>query len=232
MATGELKHLARFHGASVVGVCRVGDLVENFHPEIRETAAKLPFAVSIGIALQPIVLKTLIDRPNFMYKSHYRSTNTQLDNVTYKIAQWIGRAGFNALPIPASMVLQRYPMIGHVNHREIAHAAGLGWQGKNNLLISHQFGARLRLTTLLTDLELVPDEIDERDCGKCKACVRKCPAGAIGDSPEDFDLQKCRDQVVRFSKENNFGLLICGLCLNCCPTPKKGSSKNGQTIAS
>ncbi|MCP4566424.1 MAG: epoxyqueuosine reductase [FCB group bacterium] len=229
--TGQLKDLARHFGASAVGVCRTEKLVERFHPEIRETAKKLPFAVSIGIALQPVVLKTIIDRPNFMYKSHYRATNTQLDNITYRLAQWISDLDHKAMPIPASMVLQRFPMIGHVNHREVAHTAGLGWQGKNNLLINREYGSRLRLTTLLTDLELIADKIEDRDCGQCKACLRKCPTEAIGETPEQFDLQKCRDQVVRFSKENNFGLLICGLCLNCCPPPKKEKTDNGQTTA-
>jgi len=212
-----LKDLAFDLGASAFGACELGDLVEKIHPEIRETARALPYAISIAIALQKVVLDTIIDRPNEIYKSHYRATNTQLDMITYRLSQKIESWGKKALPIPASMVIRRYPMIGHINHREVAYKAGLGWRGKNNLLVSKEWGTRLRLATVLTDCELEPDDILGIDCGACHACGKRCPANAIGESPDDFDLDKCRERVTAFSRENNFGHLICGLCLNCCP---------------
>ncbi|MCK5125805.1 MAG: epoxyqueuosine reductase [candidate division Zixibacteria bacterium] len=213
----DLKELAYSLGASAIGICEVGKLVEKFHPEIREKARQLPFALSIGIALQKAVMDTLSERPNDMYKSHYRATNSQLDTISYKLSRRISDFGFQAMPIPASMIVTRYPLLAHVNHREIAHKAGIGWWGKNNLLISPEFGGRIRLTTVLTDLELVPDEILFQDCGKCKACDKACPAGAIGGTAEEFDLEKCQAKVTEFCKTNNFGQLICGLCLNRCP---------------
>ncbi len=208
-------------GASVVGFCESGDLIDNFHPEIRDTARKLPYTISIGIALQKAVLESIVNRPNDIYKTHYQATNTQLDNITWHLSARLSGAGFNALPIPASKVVQRYPLIAHVSHREIAYRAGLGWRGKNNLLINGKYGSHLRLTTVLTDFKLNPDKITTADCGKCKACLRKCPVQAIGDSPEEFDLEKCREQVTRFSRENNYGHLICGLCINSCPARKE-----------
>ncbi len=230
MTGKELKKTACELGASIVGFCRVDDLVERFHPEIRDTARRLPFAVSIGIALPKVVIDSIVDRPNEIYKFHYRMTNTQLDNIACRLAQKISQTDYCAMAIPASMVVSRYPMIGHVNHREIAHKAGLGWRGKNNLLINGRFGSRLRLTTLLTDLELEPDKIADADCGRCQACMERCPAEAIGDTVEQFDLEKCRHQVIRFSRENNYGYQICGLCLNSCPPaplphPGKGNKE-------
>lgn len=212
-----LKELGTEWGANLIGFCQIDDLVEKFHPEIRETARELPYGISIAIALQKTVLDTIIDRPNDIYKSHYRATNTRLDDISYRMAQTIDNWGFRVLPIPASKVISRYPMIGHVNHREIAYKSGLGWRGKNNLLVNPVYGGRLRLTTILTDLEFPPDDILAYGCGKCRACAENCPVGAIGNSPEDFDLDKCREQVTAFSKKNNFGQLICGLCLNLCP---------------
>jgi len=204
-------------GASAFGVCKVGELVETFHPEIRDLARELPTAISIGVALQKAVMDTLVDHPNDMYKSHYRATNTLMDSIAYTLARRISDMGNRALPIPASMIVTRYPLLAHVNHREIAYRAGLGWRGKNNLLISPNFGGRIRLTTLLTDLDLPADTILLRDCGRCSACAKRCPAGAIGSGTEDFNLNKCQTQVTSFCKENNFGQLICGLCLNSCP---------------
>jgi epoxyqueuosine reductase len=221
--TGDsLKEGAYQMGASIVGFCEVGELSNRFHPEIREIARKLPFAVSIGASLQKPVLESIIDRPNEIYKTHYQATNTVLDNITWHLSRIISTAGYNAMAIPASKVVQRFPMIGHVNHREIAHRAGLGWRGKNNLLVNKRFGSRLRLTTLLTDLELAPDEINSDDCEKCSACIQRCPAGAIGRNPDEFCLEKCRNQVMNFSRENNYGHMICGLCLNSCPEESAG----------
>lgn len=216
----ELRTLAADQGASVMGVCRVEDLAERFIPEIRTAAGRLPFAVSIGIALQRAVLETLDNRPNEIYKAHYRATNAQLDMITFLMAQKISRWGYDALPIPASRLLPSSPNQGHVNHREIAFKAGLGWWGKNNLLVSPVYGSRLRLATLLTDLELEIDPMLDGDCGRCNACRRRCPVEAIGETALEFRLDKCREQVLRFSRENGLGQAICGLCLNCCPKDK------------
>jgi len=212
-----LKLIASNLEASIVGFCEIEDLIDRIHPEIREISRKLPFAISIGIALQKSVMDSLTNRPNEIYKFHYRITNTQLDKITWQLARTISQAGYSALAIPASKVLQRYPMIAHLSHREVAYKAGLGWRGRNNLLINRLYGSRLRLTTLLTEFKLKPDTITDLNCGKCRACARKCPVNAISEAPEDFNLKKCSEQVTRFSRENNFGHLICGLCLNSCP---------------
>lgn len=213
----ELRRLAIDQGASVMGVCRIGELAESFVPEIKPAASRLPFAISVGIALQRAVLETLDNRPNEIYKAHYRTTNAQLDTITFLMAQTISRRGYNALPVPASRLLPLHPNRGHLNHREIAFKAGLGWRGKNNLLVSPVYGSRLRLATLLTDLELETDPIYDGDCGRCHACRKRCPVGAIGETAADFQLDTCREQVLRFSRENSLGQAICGLCLNCCP---------------
>jgi epoxyqueuosine reductase len=219
-----LRQKAFSYGASAFGVAEVGNLVEKIHPEIRTQARAMPFAISIGLEIQRAVMETIVDRPNEIYKAHYKAANARLDDITFRLAQAISEMGGRAIPIPASKVIHRYPMIGHISHREFAYRAGLGWRGKNNLLIHPRFGGRIRLATLLTDLELPTDQIIEADCGRCRACAKLCPAGAIGDSPEDFDLEKCRDQVIFFSRDRNFGHLICGLCLNCCPGKENGQN--------
>lgn len=216
----DLKGIASRLGVSAIGICYTDELTERFDLEIREIARKLPVAISVGMALQKAILDTIVERPNDIYKAHYRLTNIQLDNITYMLAGHISTLGYRALQIPASFLMRAHPEYGHLNHREIAHKAGLGWRGKNNLLVSPRFGSRLRLATLLTDLPLPPDEIVLDNCGNCRACRSRCPVGAIGDSPEQFDLEKCREQVTRFSRENNYGQMICGLCLRSCPDKK------------
>lgn len=216
-AKQQLEQAARNLGASAFGTCETRDLRERFHPEIRETAQTLPAAISIGVALQKAIMETIIDHPTEIYKMHYRTINNLLDNITLRLAMTIASWGYRAVPIPASKLMESEPFIGHVNHREVAFQAGLGWRGRNNLLVNPVYGSHLRLATVLTDLPLPADEILARDCGGCLACLEICPAQAIGRIPEAFDLAKCNVQVSQFARQRNLGQRICGLCIRCCP---------------
>jgi len=213
----ELKRLAIDWGAIAVGFCRTDGLADSYHPEIREKARHLPTAVSLGIALQPAVFDTLDGRPNLIYKAHYRTANALLDMIAFRLSLVIAARGFQALPIPASILVSWQPLSAHLNHREIAFRAGLGWRGKNNLLIHPEHGGRIRLASILTDADLAADSPRSDECGDCEACAEYCPAGAIGGTPELFDLEKCQAQVIAFSKGNKIGQMICGLCLSRCP---------------
>jgi len=63
--------------------------------------------------------------------------------------------------------------------RAVAARAGLGWYGKNSLLIVPGHGSWVLLGEMLLDLELVPDQPLDRNCGKCTVCLDRCPTGAI-----------------------------------------------------
>jgi epoxyqueuosine reductase QueG len=211
-----LRQIAFDKGARLFGVCRIDDLRDGFHFEIKKLSEKLNHAISVSIPLAGPVLKTLIDRPNMIYKAHYRQINAALDDIAFAIASEIESTGKSALPIPASMVLKRRPMIGHLSHREIAYKAGLGWRGRNNLLVNREYGSQIRLVTILTDMELEIDSPSDETCGDCVACLDACPANAISERVEEFNLKSCSEQVERFAKENNFGHYICGLCVKPC----------------
>jgi epoxyqueuosine reductase len=70
-----------------------------------------------------------------------------------------------------------------------AARAGLGWIGKNNLLVSPVFGSFVFLATLVTDVALVYDEPQESRCGNCERCVAACPTGAL--EPYRLNAQRC-----------------------------------------
>ena len=97
-----------------------------------------------------------------------------------------------------------------------AHLAGLGWIGKNCLLLTPEFGPRVRFTTVLTDAPLPAGESKERKCGKCRVCIDACPAGAFhnvefsaaDDVDVRFDTAKCSDYRVKHP---------CGMCVSSCP---------------
>jgi epoxyqueuosine reductase len=63
--------------------------------------------------------------------------------------------------------------------RAYANLAGLGWFGKNTMLIDSKRGSWFFIGLLLTTVELVPDEPSEGGCGTCSKCIDACPTGAI-----------------------------------------------------
>lgn len=190
----------------------------RFHESIVDIAESLPYAVSMGMRLSWPVLKTVVTAPTWSYNHHYRQVNTALDQAALFLAGEIQRAGFTALPIPASQILDWDRMRAHLSHREIAGLAGLGWMGRNNLLVTPQFGSQVRLVTILTDMELPAQSGNHAggDCATCHACVKMCPVGAIDDDPGNFDLDSCTAQLRRFSKSEKINNLICGLCIKVC----------------
>src|SRR5438874_8950624 len=77
----------------------------------------------------------------------------------------------------------------HVD-REGAARAGVGFYGKNTMLITRRFGSWVVLGTLISDLELETTPPLELDCGECRLCIDACPTGAL-DEPGTLDATKC-----------------------------------------
>ena len=214
-----LERLRRECALDLLGIADIcGDkrLLAGFPEVVRDSS---PLAIVIGLRLSRAVLSTLEDGPNLLYFHHYRQVNAQLDRAATTIAAEIERQGGSALPVPASQVIDWEKMAGQVSHKAIARLAGLGWRGRNNLLVTPQLGAQVRLATILTDFPLTPGRVVEADCGSCRRCVAVCPARAIGETPAAFNLPACYDKLNEFRKTRRIQQHICGVCVKACPGP-------------
>ena len=220
-----IKEIAEDAGADLVSAGRVSEgLTATFHSSVSNVLKNFTNVVVVGVRLSPSVLDTVETAPTWSYYHHYRTVNQALDQIALRVASECMRMGARAYPIPASQILDWERLKGHLSHREAAASVGLGWWGRNNLLVNPRFGSQVRYTTILTDLdvEATAPYTDEElsGCGDCFQCLEACPVGAIGMNPEEFNLDKCTAQLRRFSKSEKLNTLICGLCIRVCPGGK------------
>jgi len=214
--TQTIKKLCRQWGGALFGVA---DL-RTFNPEDilfpPSLINRLTFGISVGFRLSGLILEGIDDRPTPIYFHHYQRTNILLDTIGLIVTEAIQNLGYQAMAVAASQLVDWKTQRGHLSHKHLARAAGLGWIGRNNLLVNEEFGSRVRLVTILTDLPLVINAPVSRDCGSCQNCLSVCPAGAIKQRQEDFDHLGCYEQLRTFSKTLHFSHNICGVCVKAC----------------
>ncbi|NTU50912.1 MAG: hypothetical protein HGA94_00520 [Candidatus Aminicenantes bacterium] len=215
----ELRAFALGLGFDLFGVADVTAMRGGFLLE-PATRDRFGLAVSLGKGLSDAVLDDICDHPTAVYFHHYRQMNAFLDRGALLVADRIQKLGFASLPVAASQIIDWEGQRAHLSHKHVARAAGLGWLGRNNLLVNRELGSRFRLVTVLTDMPLEPDAPLERDCGACRACAAACPAGAIKETREAFDHQACYETLREFRKKGYTSQFICGICVRDCRGPK------------
>jgi epoxyqueuosine reductase QueG len=202
-----------FSGIADVREIRAGFLLGD---KLRDS---FPLAISLGFRLLDAVLEDVRDAPTPLYFHHYRQVNALLDRGALLLAAFIQDLGHRALPVAASQIIDWENQRGHISHKAVARLAGLGWIGRNNLLVHPEHGSRFRLVTVLTDLPLIPAAPLEFGCGACRACIAPCPAGAIGERPEEFDHRGCYEKLKAFRNAGLVAQFICGVCVRACRGP-------------
>jgi epoxyqueuosine reductase len=203
------------HGATVVGIAGLRGYLSG---EI----AHLDRAVSIGV-----------DR------KLNEDTLALLTKLQKRTVRFLKARGHRTLAIPPDSDRREGTFISKLyslfNHKMAATSAGLGWIGKNGLLINPGHGPRLSLATVLTDAPMRPDvPIEHCLCGECALCIDHCPSKAITgakwsrSSPyvELVRLEECRSH--KTTKRQTEGKPNCGLCINICPY---GRRRRTESIA-
>jgi epoxyqueuosine reductase len=148
-----------------------------------------------------------------------------MDKAAEAVALVLKEHGYRALPVTSAYLMDQESIVGQISHKAVAHQAGLGWIGRSLLLVSPEFGPRIRLMTVLTDAEIDegPRPMANR-CGTCRACIEGCPLKALHyseftDHPEDrgtaLDFLKCHLQEKAWLDRPV--PKFCARCISNCP---------------
>ena len=232
--TNELKETILGLGADLVGIADIESL-KGLETNPHDLTSPFTKAISIAVHIPVSVFEMIADQPTPLYSSVYQTVNRILDEIAFKTSQKIQKDGYLSLPVPASQIMDREQWTAAISHKAVARVAGLGWQGKNLLLITPQYGSRVRLVTVLANAPLETDGPIKNRCGKCMLCHDACPVGAIKgvgtkdyykDRDEALYFSKCLEKLTtEFAQLPEIGAPICGICIKVCPFGQKIKKK-------
>ena len=220
----QLNNFLRSKGADIIGFANL----EGVESDARDG---FPFGISIAVALNPSIISEIKDGPTKQYHAEYERVNSLLDTLGRYTTHFLEERGHKGKRIDVSASYDLETLSTKLPHKITATRSGLGWIGKCALLITKAFGSAIRITTVLTDLELpTADPVDASGCGNCTVCVDACPGHApsgkewqIGLYRDSFfDPFACRDAAREMAaKRVGISLTLCGICIAVCPWTQK-----------
>jgi epoxyqueuosine reductase len=149
-------------------------------------------------------------------EDYHKVIRHKLKDIVEELEDKIGR------PIDGRVFVDSAPVL----ERDWAKRAGIGWTGKNTLLINPKAGSYFFLAEIISDLELAPDQSIKDYCGTCTACIDACPTEAISPSGYLLDGSKCISYLtieLREAIPNEFAGRMegwafgCDICQEVCP---------------
>ena len=219
--TDEIRKYLYACGADLIGI---GDMnrVENCNFKI---------GIAIAIALPKNIIIDLQKAPTKEYYNLYYSLNKKLNDIVMAGEDFLKKKGFEVYAQTTERVEITPNKVSKLPHKTVATRGGLGWIGKNCLLVTPQYGSAIRISSLLTNAPLKCDEpVNQSHCGTCNQCVINCPGQAlkgnlwsVGIQREEIvDIEKCyKKQVEIMTKSTGIETDLCGKCFAVCAYTKR-----------
>jgi len=198
-----VKAYARALGAHLVGVASA-DTLNAFPPDPRypQTPERVsPHCRSVIVIVQRIPAGAFRCKQNAAVQYIDMLVLRRMDKIAYRLAEWLERRGHPSFTAAAQETDWSYKnaSYGRLSTRHLGVEAGLGTLGLEVNILTPEFGPRLYLTGILTELELEADRpMTEQVCigESCSRCLHSCPADAVGHF--DIDKRACATAAQEF----------------------------------
>lgn len=147
------------------------------------------------------------------YSDWYDRLNQALNETSSSMAERIGGISIPATTTGIATKIEHvenyYPLV--VSHRVAAELSGVGWRGKNELIVNPKYSCAIRLASIITEMPLERTEPLQDGCEDCTACLDACPFLANKDRLENY-REQCRRYIVSLGLEHE----VCGKCIKAC----------------
>lgn len=165
-----------------------------------------PCAVLFGKALSREYISDLRAEREPKHKEVLNSER-KMDTLAVKIAEQLAAEGYRSIGKLKT---------GQLPHKTVALRAGLGFIGKNNLLVTPQYGCALMMGKVLTEAPFTAHCVEphEPQCGSCQLCVEVCPNKAL--LGKTWTVTTSRDEILTRKL-----CTLCVKCMACCPYTAK-----------
>jgi len=160
-----------------------------------------------------------------IYARWYAGLNEALNATAERLARETG-----GIPIPAttggggreiSHVEEYYGMA--VSHRVVAEQAGIGWRGRNELIVNPRYGCAIRLASVATPLPIERTAETYEGCGDCRSCLDACAFLREKDALENY-REQCRRYIISLGLDD----MVCGKCIKACASSAVLKSVRGR----
>ena len=243
--TNQIKKIAANHGFDACGIAKP-DVLEKEYNHLKQWIKEkkhgnmLYLEKNVDLKADPRIFFTKTKSLIALTQSYFPS-QFQNDESFYKIAKyaygnnyhWVLKEKINnfiksILELKPDAWLKSFTDSNQLFEKAWAARCGLGWIGKNTVLINKKFGSFMFISIILTDIELEYDVTVENNCLNCEECIKACPVNAL-EMPYNLNASKCisyltienkNSETRKIKGETKGWIYGCDICQDVCPMNK------------
>lgn len=195
-----------------------------------------PWAKNVIVLAVPLFAPMMATTPSMVYQELYDTSNRVLDDMAYHLTNYITtKYKCRALYFPRDCYFNIEVLVKNPNaafsHVIAGYYAGVGTIGDSHNLITKEFGPRIRLVSIITDLSISDDDMLKKNlCIHCKKCLKNCPSHCFSENGKDIynmDKVTCTKYHVDLVNKHHWP---CGVCSSICPVGNDIKIYRGEKI--
>lgn len=228
----------------LVGVMSVDDCDNKFFKKaVKDLLPNAKSAMVFAVEVAKETLALVYHPKKYMGRAatgeilepHFVWITNKLEHVNNEVASILRKEGYPSIALPSrGLPTQKGTAMSMIDYVHVALEAGLGTIGHHGILITEEFGPRVRFGVLLTEAPIEPTlKDDEKDyCIHCYSCIDICPVNAIKHPDESGKLYEVDAMRCKFFRNNTQRLEMgnCGLCMKVCDVATSEGEEEAKKV--